>query len=146
MKKIIFILLFSTLSAITYSQKLIEYQSGMGTRDAKKPDIWVLYDNVTASHDGMDLYADSAHYNTNLNDFTAFRNIKIVLTDTTFIYGDLLFYNGNTRVLEIFGKEVVFIDGNTTLKTDHLQYDRNTNVAGYTNHAITTTKDKTKKA
>ena len=105
-KKIIFILLFSTLSAITYSQKLIEYQSGMGTRDAKKPDIWVLYDNVTASHDGMDLYADSAHYNTNLNDFTAFRNIKIVLTDTTFIYGDLLFYNGNTRVLEIFGKFV----------------------------------------
>ena len=145
-KKIIFILLFSTLSATTYSQKLIEYQSGMGTRDAKKPDIWVLYNNVTASHDGMDLYADSAHYNTNLNDFTAFRNIKIVLTDTTFIYGDLLFYNGNTRVLEIFGKEVIFIDGNTTLKTDHLQYDRNTNVAGYTNHAITTNKDNTIKS
>ena len=89
----------------------------------------------------MDLYSDSAHYDTKLNDFTAFRNIKIVLTDTTTIYGDKLFYNGNTRIVEIWGKEVVFIDGDTRLVTTHLVYDRNSSTASYTAGAVTTNKE-----
>ncbi len=141
MKKILLILLFSILSSIGYCQKFIEYQSGMGSRDAEKPDIWVLYKQVHGTHEGMDLYSDSAHYDTKLNDFTAFRNIKIVLTDTTTIYGDKLFYNGNTRIVEIWGKEVVFIDGDTRLVTTHLVYDRNSSTASYTAGAVTTNKE-----
>lgn len=143
MKKILFILLFNILSAAGYCQKMIEYESGMGSRDAEKPDIWILYRQVHGTHEGMDLYSDSAHYNTKLNDFTAFRNIKIVLTDTTTIFGERLFYNGNTRVVEIWGKEVVFIDGETRLVTDHLVYDRNTATACYTTGGTTTNKANT---
>lgn len=141
MKKILFILLFSILSAAGHCQKMIEYESGMGSRDAEKPDVWILYKQVHGSHEGMDLYSDSAHYNTKLNDFTAFNNIKIVLTDTTTIWGDMLFYNGNSRVVEIWGKEVIFIDGDTRLVTDHLVYDRNTATACYTTGGTTTNKE-----
>ena len=140
MKKSILILLFSVLTQLLYSQKIIEYRSGMGTRDEQKPEIWILYDNVFATHEGMNLYADSAHYNTQLNNFTAFNNIKIELTDTTTIYGDKLFYNANTRVVEIWGKEVIFIDGDTRLVTNHLLYDRNTNMANYTTGGVATNK------
>lgn len=143
MKKSILILLFSVLTQLLYSQKIIEYRSGMGTRDEQKPEIWILYDNVFATHEGMNLYADSAHYNTQLNNFTAFNNIKIELTDTTTIYGDKLFYNANTRVVEIWGKEVIFIDGDTRLVTNHLLYDRNTNMANYTTGGVATNKQNT---
>ena len=143
MKKSLFILLFSILSTVTYSQKIIEYQSGMGTRDEQKPEIWILYDNVFATHEGMNLYADSAHYNTKLNNFTAFNKIKIELTDTTTIYGDKLFYNANTRVVEIWGNDVIFIDGATRLVTSHLLYDRNSNMANYTTGGVATNKQNT---
>ena len=143
MKKSFLILLFSALSQILYSQKIIEYQSGMGTKDAKNSEIWILYNNVHATHEGMDLYADSAHYDTKQNNFTAFDNIKIVLTDTTTIHGDKLFYNGNTRIVEIWGKEVIFIDGETKLITTHLLYNRNTYMASYTTGGVTTNKENT---
>ena len=141
MKKILLILLFSILSSVVYCQKYIEYQSGMGSRDAENADIWILYNQVHGTHEGMDLYSDSAHYDTKLNNFTAFRDIKIVLTDTTTIHGDKLFYNGNTRIVEIWGNEVIFIDGNTRLVTTHLIYDRNSNTASYTTGAVTTNKE-----
>ncbi|MBR5777710.1 MAG: hypothetical protein IKY22_04520 [Bacteroidales bacterium] len=143
MKKIFFILLFSALSQVLYSQKIIEYQSGMGTKDTNNANVWILYNKVIATHEGMNLYADSAHYDNSLNNFTAFRNIKIELTDTTTIYGDKLFYNGNTRIVEIWGKKVIFIDGETCLVTTHLIYNRNTNTASYDSKGTTTNKDNT---
>ncbi len=117
----------------TFGQHLIEYEAGMGSRDASLPDTWILYKKVKATHEGMTLYADSALLNTVENDFTAFKCIKIELTDTTTIFGDRLFYNGNTRIVDIWGDTVVFIDGATVLKTDRLSYDRNTNT-GYYSH------------
>ena len=46
------------------AQKLIEYSSGMGSRDPQNADIWILYRGVKARHEGMTLQSDSAHYNT----------------------------------------------------------------------------------
>lgn len=103
----------------------------MGTRDKSNSDVWVLYQKVTAMHEGMVLYADSAMLNTRQNDFRAFRQIKIVLTDTTFIYGDRLYYDGNQRVVNIWADTVVFVDGATVLKTPRLTYDRNTDIATF---------------
>ena len=118
-------ILFSALQPLAVGQKLIEYHSGMGSRDKQNPDVWILYQNVVATHDGMTLEADSAHYNTVENSFTAFRNVVITLTDTTFIYGDRLYYDGNTRVLDIWADTVVLVDGATILRANHLTYERN---------------------
>ncbi len=112
-------------------QKLIEYQSGMGSRDPGNSDVWILYQGVTATHEGMTLKADSAHYNTKENSFTAYRHIAITLTDTTFIYGDRLYYDGNTRVLDIWADTVVLVDGATVLRSNHLTYERNESMAYY---------------
>ena len=74
------IILFASLLAtvlLTFGQHLIEYEAGMGSRDASLPDTWILYKKVKATHEGMTLYADSALLNTVENDFTAFKCIKI---------------------------------------------------------------------
>ncbi len=123
--------MFSALLPMAVGQKLIEYQSGMGSRDQDNSDVWILYQGVVATHDGMTLEADSAHYNTAENSFTAFRHIAITLTDTTFIYGDRLYYDGNTRVLDIWDDTVVLVDGATVLRANHLTYERNESMAYY---------------
>jgi len=114
------------------AQKLIEYTAGMGSRDPENSDIWILYRNVHATHEGMVLEADSAHFNTRENSFMAFRNVAIQLSDTTFIYGDRLHYDGNTRVVDIWADTVILIDGNTQLLANHLTYERNRSTAYYT--------------
>ncbi|MBQ0016720.1 MAG: hypothetical protein KBT04_07025 [Bacteroidales bacterium] len=122
----------SQVSPAIYAQKLITYDAGMGTRDPENSDVWILYQRVRAEHDGMVLYADSALLNTSRNDFTAYRKIKIELTDTTTIWGDHLYYDGVSRTLDIWDDTVILIDGATVLKTTHLMYDRNTSTAAYT--------------
>ncbi len=120
------------------AQKIIEYSCGVGSRDPEDGSVWILYRGVTASHEGMRLRADSAHYNTQENSFTAFGNIVITLTDTTFIYGNQLFYDGNDRVVDIWDDTVVLIDGSTQLYANHLTYERNRATAYYTEwgHAV----------
>jgi lipopolysaccharide export system protein LptA len=125
------------------AQKLIEYQSGMGARRADNPDVWILYKTVKATHEGMVLNSDSAHYDTKKNNFTAFGNIVIEISDTTTIFGDELFYNGNTRVVEIWGDEVLLVDGATSLTTTYISYNRKTETAKYTYHGHAVNGDKT---
>lgn len=114
------------------SQKLIEYSSGMGSRDPENADIWILYRGVVAHHEGMTLRADSAHYDNKENSFTAFGGVVIILTDTSFIYGDRLFYDGNTRIVDIWDDTVILIDGGTQLLANHITYERNIATAYYT--------------
>ena len=124
------------------AQKLIEYTSGMGSRDAEHPSVWILYDGVVATHEGMILVADSAHYNTEENSFTAYVGVHITLTDTTTITGDRLYYDGNSRVLDIWADTVVLIDGGTVLKANHLTYERNRATAYYTKWGYATSDDR----
>lgn len=114
------------------SQKLIEYSSGVGSRDPNDGDIWILYRGVKAIHEGMTLASDSAHYNTRENSFTAFGHVVITLSDTTFIYGNRLFYDGNRRVVDIWDDTVTMIDGATQLLANHVTYERNRATAYYT--------------
>ncbi len=125
-------------SSSLWAQKLITYESGMGTRDPYDPDVWILYQRVKAMHEGMVLYADSALLNTVRNDFVAYGNIKVVITDTTRIFGDQLYYDGETRIVEIWDDTVRMVDGKTTLKSDHLTYDRIAAIASYDTWGITT--------
>lgn len=136
-------MLLLSLGVCVEAQKLIEYTSGMGSRAPESPDIWILYRGVTATHEGMTLIADSAHYNTAENSFTAFRGVTIHLSDTTTIYGNRLYYDGNTRVLDIWADTVVLIDGGTELRADHLTYERNRETAYYTRWGHGTSADRT---
>lgn len=133
---------FALLALCSFSpllaQHLIEYESGIGSRNPDNPDVWILYNQVTARHEGMTLYADSALINLKLNDFNAFDNVEIILSDTTFIYGDELYYDGVSKVIDIWGDSVLFIDGATRLHTPHLSYDRVTSTATYSEFGHTT--------
>ena len=113
------------------AQKVIEYVAGMGTRDPQNPDVWILYQNVRAMHDGMTLVTDSASFDTKNNIFVAHRNVTIYITDTTTLYGGTAVYDGTTRIADVWGDTVTLIDGHTVLKSDLLSYDRNTATASY---------------
>ncbi|MBQ9639021.1 MAG: hypothetical protein IJV22_05655 [Bacteroidales bacterium] len=120
------------------AQKLIQYESGLGRRDPDNSNVWILCKGVVAVHEGMTLHADSAVLNTAQNDFTAFGNVVIDLTDTTFIYGEELYYDGNARLLDIWGDTVALFDGETELYSDMLSFDRTRNTAYFSNwgHAV----------
>ncbi len=121
------------------AQKTVEYRSDWGLKHPSLPDIFILVGNVVFKHEGMLLYADSAHFNTVVNNFDAFQNIKINANDTLFIYGDVLHYDATTKIAQITGK-VTLVDDSTVLKTDHLQYDRNLSLSTYPNWGVTTDK------
>ena len=127
--KILILVLVAATSAC--AQKVINYEAGMGSRKADNADVWILYRKVKAEHEGMWLYADSALLNTKKNDFTAYRNIKIIVNDTTTITGDSMYYDGETRVVNIWGDSVVLVDGQTVLTTPQMSYDRNDSRATY---------------
>lgn len=127
----VFLIMLVLVCTTLRAQRVIEYEAGMGTRDPINPSIWVLYDNVRATHDGMVLYSDSAWLNTERNDFTAMGNVRIDITDTTTIFGESLYYDGERRIVDIWDDTVMLIDGETTLRTPHVTYDRNTSTASY---------------
>lgn len=129
--KILSLLLILLCVVPMQAQKLIEYEAGIGSRDPGNADTWILYQGVRASHSGMILYADSALMDTKANSFTAFRKIRIVLSDTTTIYGDRLYYDGETKIADVWGKIVTLVDGKTVLTTDRLTFDRNSNTGYY---------------
>ena len=104
----------------------------MGSRDPDDGNIWILYRGVSARHEGMTLTSDSAHFNTRENSFTAFGDVVITLSDTTFIYGDVLYYDGNTRIADIWDDTVTLVDGQTSLLANHITYERNIATAYYT--------------
>lgn len=138
----VFIILLLGTAGICRTQKLIEYSSGMGSRDPNNGDIWILYRGVKALHEGMTLASDSAHFNTKENNFTAYGHVVITLTDTTFIYGDRLFYDGNRRVVDIWDDTVIMIDGSTQLLANHVTYERNRATAYYTDWGHATSRSR----
>ncbi|MGX8712452.1 MAG: OstA-like protein [bacterium] len=126
----------------SYAQKLIEYSSGVGSRDPNDGDIWILYQGVKAVHEGMTLASDSAHFNTRENSFSAFGHVVITLSDTTFIFGKRLFYDGYHRIVNIWDDTVVLIDGKTQLLANHITYERNRATAYYTEWGHTLSGDR----
>ncbi len=131
LKILLLVLAVGFASPLVRAQRVIEYVAGMGTRDVDNPDIWILYQNVKAVHEGMTLFTDSASLDTRNNIFVAHRNVKILLTDTTTLYGETAIYDGTTRIADVWGDTVTLIDGKTVLKSDLLSYDRNTSTASY---------------
>ncbi len=98
-------------------------------------DAQLLVGNVAFSHEGVNLYCDSALFYEKTNSFDAFGNIVINQGDTLFVYGDRLYYDGNKKLAKL--RENVLMDNLTaTLRTDSLNYDRAENVGYYFNGGI----------
>lgn len=106
------------------------------TERESNPNIKILIDSVIFFHDGAYLYCDSAYYNTQLNTFDAFSNVRMEQGDTIFLYGNFMYYDGNTKLvrfrenvsLEHYPKNKSDV---TTLLTDSLNYDRVMNIGYY---------------
>lgn len=130
-KILLLVLVAGLLTPSVCAQRIITYESGMGSRDRDNADVWILYQDVKAMHDGMTLYADSATFDTKNNIFTAYRNVVMLISDTTTLYGDEAIYDGTTRIADVWGDTVTLIDGRTVLQTDLMSYDRNTSTASY---------------
>ena len=131
LKILFFVMCFVLFALPVEAQRLIRYEADMGTRDPDNSDIWILYGNVHAYHEGMTLITDSASFDTKNNIFVAHRNVIMHLTDTTTLYGSKAVYDGTTRIADVWGDTVRLIDGHTILKTDLLSYDRNESTASY---------------
>jgi len=131
----IFIILFLIPSAYSYSQNYskIEYSADRLEKHPSMPDVMILYGNVVFSHQGSNLYSDSAYLFTIENRIEAQGHVQIRVSDTVQIYGDNMRYDGNTRFAEVTGKMVRLVDDDATLTTTILTYDRNAGLATYLN-------------
>jgi len=94
------------------------------------PDIRRLIGNVILLQDSTYFYCDSAWLNQKANNFRAFNNVHINVSDTLDIYSDSLNYDGATRIADLYSN-VKLVDNRATLTTEHLTYDRNINIAYY---------------
>lgn len=94
-----------------------------------------LIGNVVMLHDSTYFYCDSAWLNRKANNFQAFSNVHIVVSDTLEIFGDSLIYSGTSKVADLHGN-VKLVDNRATLTTDHLTYDRKTRIAYYYTGAV----------
>jgi lipopolysaccharide export system protein LptA len=94
------------------------------------PDARRLIGNVQFKHEDTRMFCDSAYQFTVDNNFNAYGNVFIQVSDTVQIYGDRLFYKGNTRIAELHGN-VKMVDNQMTLTTQHLFYNLETNTANY---------------
>ena len=109
---------------IGFSARSMQFDKRIG-EDARR-----LIDNVHFSHEGTNMYCDSAYLFSQQNRLQAYRNIYIQVNDTVSIFGDRLDYDGNTRIAELTGN-VKMIDPQMTLTTGHLIYDLNNSTANY---------------
>ena len=98
--------------------------------DKFNANIQRLIGNVVMLHDSTYFYCDSAWLNRKENNFKAFSNVHINVSDTLDIFSDSLNYDGSTRIADLWSN-VKLIDNRATLTTEHLTYDRNTDIAYY---------------
>ncbi|MEE4177130.1 MAG: OstA-like protein [Bacteroides sp.] len=121
---------------IDFSANRMQFDKRIG-EDARR-----LIDMVHFSHEGTNMYCDSAYLFSKQNRLQAFRNIYIQVNDTVSIFGDMLNYDGNTRIAELTGN-VKMIDPQMTLTTGHMIYDLANNTANYVGGGKIVDKDNT---
>ncbi len=136
---IILLLLFNVFflnKAVAQEKDTTVYYSAvvLYTTEELGPEIKILVDSVSFSHDNSIMYCDSALLNQKENLFDAFGNVKIVSPneekDTVFIYGDTLHYIGNLKLAKI-RNNVKMTKDSLVLVTDSLDYDLENEIGYY---------------
>jgi lipopolysaccharide export system protein LptA len=93
-----------------------------------------LISNVKFTHEGAQMYCDSAYYYPGSNSLDAFSRVHINQADTMNLYGEFLHYDGNTRIAQV-RRNVRLVGRNTKLTTRALDFDLGRNIGYYTSHA-----------
>jgi lipopolysaccharide export system protein LptA len=93
-----------------------------------------LISNVRFTHEGAQMYCDSAYYYPGSNSLDAFSRVHINQADTMNLYGEFLHYDGNTRIAQV-RRNVRLVGRNTKLTTRALDFDLGRNIGYYTSHA-----------
>lgn len=114
---------------IQYDAENVEYDKNIAEGAFR------LWDNVIFTHEGAQMYCDSAYYYPDKNALDAYNNIYINQGDTLHLYGDFLKYDGNSRFAQVTGKAVKLEDNNNQLTTTVLDFDMKNNIGYYTNWA-----------
>jgi lipopolysaccharide export system protein LptA len=105
-------------------------------------DIHHLKGNVQIEDEDVKMWCDSAHFNAEINQLTAFSRVHIEQGDTVNLYGDHLFYDGRNKTAFVKGN-VELIDKDTHLYTDSIHYDVRNRIARYNKHGRITNADNT---
>ncbi|MDD3876893.1 MAG: OstA-like protein [Bacteroidales bacterium] len=92
-----------------------------------------LIGDVVLKHDNTFMYCDSAYLYAETNNFDAFGEIFIEVSDSVRLWGKYLKYNGNSKMAELH-QDVKMVDNQSTLTTEHLFYDMKNNIAFYDNN------------
>lgn len=156
MKKTFLLILSLFFSLALFSQndeedktpKKIEilHSNTLEVTESRGPDIKILRGEVELYHDSATIYCDSAYYNTKLNKFDAFDNIRIIklqnVDDTVFITGTFLGYNGNDKMAKM-RENVIINKDSTTLYTDSLDFNLVDDIGYYFNGGRTENGDDT---
>lgn len=87
------------------------------------PDAQILNGKVHFSHQGAELFCDSAHFYEASNSFEAFGHVKMVQGDTLKLLSDYAYYDGNDQMAEA-RNHVILYHRQSRLETDSLNYDR----------------------
>ena len=89
----------------------------------KRPDVQVFVGHVSFSHNGVQLYCDSACFYQSTNSFEGFGHVRMIQGDTLSLRGKYIYYDGNSQIAQA-RRGVVLKHRKTTLYTDSLNYDR----------------------
>jgi hypothetical protein len=60
-----------------------------------------LINHVLFTHEGAQMYCDSAYFYPEVNSLDAFSNVHLIQGDTVDLYGEFLHYEGNTRLANL---------------------------------------------
>jgi len=144
MQKLLFIVLLF-VSILSYSQEVTDttkskkieiiHSNTLSVNPATGPELKILIGEVEFYHDSATMFCDSAHFNTKINQFTAYSNVHIVkpsTTDTLELYGDTLVYDGNNKLARI-RNNVLMLKDSMTLITDSLDFDMSQDIGYYSN-------------
>ena len=99
-----------------------------------------LIGHVALRQDSTDFFCDSAYHFLDSNVIEAFRNVKVVMSDSVTMRGEHLFYESKTKLARLF-TNIVLRDGETILETNRLNYYRGKNFAKYFNGGTITNGD-----
>ena len=132
---IILVLSLAAIVSVSGQQKQVDFEADSVQMDVRiGKGAYRLKGNVVFSHEGAQMYCDSAYFYPRTNSLDAFNNIHINQADSVHLYGDIMYYNGNTRIAQI--KRNVRLEGNNTLlRTSEIDFDLGQNVGYYTQHA-----------
>ncbi|HEY6161861.1 MAG TPA: OstA-like protein [Bacteroidia bacterium] len=139
------LLCFLLCPAFSFAQKkktTIQSSANSIESDPRVKDARRLIGNVHFTHEGVNMYCDSAYLFGGNTRLEAFSNVRIMQGDTLTLYGDHLKYDGNTRTAEVT-KNVRLNNRDMSLTTDFLTYDMNSSIASYHNKGTLVSKENT---